>query len=87
MAHLTYTDYPKAGEIYGKQCHYSQAVRIGDRIECSGQGGWDVETCEISSDLLTEIDQAFSNVETNLKAAGGTGWNQENNGKPPTARS
>ena len=30
----------------------------------------------ISQDLDTEIDQAFSNVELALKAAGGKGWSQ-----------
>ncbi len=25
--------------------HYSQAMRIGDRVEISGQGGWIATTC------------------------------------------
>lgn len=38
MAHLTYYNYPGVGETNRRDYHYSQAVRIGDRIECSGQG-------------------------------------------------
>ncbi|KAJ6042996.1 uncharacterized protein N7446_001192 [Penicillium canescens] len=38
MSHLTYYAYPAAGVEKQKTFHYSQAVRIGDRIECAGQG-------------------------------------------------
>ena len=38
MADLTFYNYPGVGESNQKNFHYSQAVRIGDRIECSGQG-------------------------------------------------
>ena len=38
MAHLQYFSYAGVGERKREQMHYSQAVRIGDRIECSGQG-------------------------------------------------
>lgn len=61
MAHLHYFTYKGVGE------KYSQAVKIGDLIDCSGQGGWDPETDAISTDLETEITQAFKNVELNLK--------------------
>lgn len=38
-------------------------------------GGWDPQTSEVKSDLLEEIDQAFSNVELALKDAGiEDGW-------------
>lgn len=41
-------------------------------------GGWDPNSdpLHIYSDLEAEIDQAFSNVELALKAAGGKGWSQ-----------
>lgn len=39
-------------------------------------GGWDTTTGAYSSDINTQIDQAFSNVELNLKDAGGKGWSQ-----------
>jgi hypothetical protein len=38
MSHLQYYAYPGVGERNRKQFRYSQAVRIGDRIECAGQG-------------------------------------------------
>lgn len=45
-------------------------------------GGWDASQEEFSletlirKDLLEEIDQAFENVDYNLKHAGGKGWSQ-----------
>ncbi|PWY83367.1 L-PSP endoribonuclease family protein [Aspergillus heteromorphus CBS 117.55] len=65
MAHLTYYNYPD-----------SQAVRVGDRIECAGQGGWDSRIRESYKEINAQIDQAFANVELNLKNAGGKGWGQ-----------
>jgi enamine deaminase RidA (YjgF/YER057c/UK114 family) len=38
MSHLKYFNYPGVGENNKKNFRYSQAVRIGDKIECSGQG-------------------------------------------------
>ena len=49
--------------------HYSQALKIGDRVEISGQGGWNDEL-EIPGDLQAEIEQAFENVERTLETAG-----------------
>ncbi|KAF2835340.1 YjgF-like protein [Patellaria atrata CBS 101060] len=76
MSHLQYFDYEGFGQRVKKDTHYSQAVRIGDKIHCSGQGGWDRITEEIPSNLQKEIDQAFANVEFALKEAGGKGWEQ-----------
>lgn len=76
MAHLQYFSYPGVGERKTEQMHYSQAVRIGDRIECSGQGGWDVDTGIVHSDLATQIAQAYANVDLALRTAGGAGWSQ-----------
>lgn len=39
-------------------------------------GGWDLKTGEISRDLKTQIEQAFKNVDHNLKDAGGKGFEQ-----------
>lgn len=39
-------------------------------------GGWDPETGVVPADIDKEIDQAFANVELNLKHAGGKGWSQ-----------
>ncbi|CAM1502491.1 Fc.00g044750.m01.CDS01 [Cosmosporella sp. VM-42] len=78
MSHLKYYAYPGAGEWARDNIGYSQAVRVGDRVECSGQGGWKFTEAGIAfpKDLNEEIDQAFRNVETALKDAGGKGWSQ-----------
>lgn len=38
MSHLTYYNYPGYGQHAEQTLRYSQAVCVGDRIECSGQG-------------------------------------------------
>jgi hypothetical protein len=38
MSHLQYFDYPGFGERSKRDLNYSQAVRIDNRIEISGQG-------------------------------------------------
>jgi enamine deaminase RidA (YjgF/YER057c/UK114 family) len=76
--------YPGFGEWAKENFSYAQAVRIGDRIHCSGQGGWDrskeVDLANIGSifpaNIGDEIDTAFSNADHNLKHAGGKGWSQ-----------
>ncbi|MGF6345779.1 RidA family protein [Variovorax sp. W2I14] len=61
---------------YGKQfldrLHYSQAVKIGNRVETSGQGGWS-DDLQFPKSLEDEIVQAFKNVERTLATAG-AGW-------------
>ncbi|ADU36525.1 RidA family protein [Variovorax paradoxus] len=58
---------------YGKQfldrLHYSQAVKIGNRVETSGQGGWS-DDLQFPNSLEDEIAQAFKNVERTLATAG-----------------
>ncbi|KAL3469806.1 Endoribonuclease L-PSP/chorismate mutase-like protein [Aspergillus californicus] len=76
MSHLQYYAYPGYGSTSQKDLHYSQAVRVGDRIECSGQGGWDPASGKINTEIHAQIDQAFANVELALKDAGGKGWSQ-----------
>lgn len=38
MSHLQYYAYKGVGERNRERNGYQQAVRVGDRIECSGQG-------------------------------------------------
>jgi enamine deaminase RidA (YjgF/YER057c/UK114 family) len=38
MSHLKYYAYEGLGQMQKDRYWYSQAVRVGDRIECSGQG-------------------------------------------------
>ena len=39
-------------------------------------GGWDPDTGVFYKEINAQIDQAFKNVELNLKHAGGKGWSQ-----------
>ena len=60
---------PGYGERLLQARHYSQAVRIGNRVEISGQGGWDDEL-QFPASLQEEIAQAFRNVARTLATAG-----------------
>ncbi|WP_406638087.1 Rid family hydrolase [Amycolatopsis sp. WGS_07] len=62
---------PGYGETQLAGMHYSQAVRVGDRVETSGQGGWD-DDWNFPDALEDEIVQAFDNVERTLATAGAT---------------
>ncbi|MDN3238138.1 Rid family hydrolase [Glycomyces tritici] len=62
---------PGAGEKLQEMLHYRQALRIGDRVEISGQGGWD-DDLVFPDDLEAEIVRAFDNVERTLALAGAT---------------
>ncbi|GME25603.1 L-psp endoribonuclease family protein [Neofusicoccum parvum] len=76
MSGLKYYAYEGKGQRSLEKHWYSQAVRVGNRIECSGQGGWDPETEVFYTEINAQIDQAFKNVDLNLKDAGGKGWSQ-----------
>jgi len=60
---------PGYGERQLKRHYYSQAVKIGNRIETSGQGGWN-DNWEFPQSLEDEIKQAFINVTRTLETAG-----------------
>lgn len=62
---------PGYGETQLTNMHYNQAVRFGDRVETSGQGGWDDEF-NFPEALEDEIVVAFDNVERTLALAGAT---------------
>ncbi|MGB2918986.1 MAG: Rid family hydrolase [Mycobacterium sp.] len=59
------------GEMAREKLHYNQALRIGDRVEIPGQGGWD-DDVRFPDVLDDEIVRAFDNVERVLAAAGAT---------------
>jgi enamine deaminase RidA (YjgF/YER057c/UK114 family) len=65
---------PGYGERQLCTFHYSQAVKIGNRVETSGQGGWN-DKWEFPESLTDEIAQAFRNVERTLASAGAV-WEQ-----------
>ncbi|AXB47981.1 RidA family protein [Amycolatopsis albispora] len=62
---------PGYGDEQLVNLHYSQAVRVGDRVEISGQGGWDNEW-NFPEKLEDEIVRAFDNIERTLATAGAT---------------
>ncbi|MGE2732754.1 Rid family hydrolase [Mycolicibacterium vaccae] len=72
MSATTFYAPPGYGEEFLASRRYSQAVRVGDRVETSGQGGWDDEL-NFPESLEDEIVAAFDNVERVLAAAG-AGW-------------
>ncbi|KAF2628369.1 YjgF-like protein [Macroventuria anomochaeta] len=76
MSHLQYFDYQGFGERSKRELNYSQAVRIDNRIEISGQGGWDRLTEDYPESISDEVDHAFDNVEHALQQAGGKGLEQ-----------
>lgn len=83
MAGLPSYSYPGYGAMAREALHYTQAIRVGDRVICSGQGGWDpaqpdMDTAGVRfpADIAAEVDQAFRNVDMNLRFAGGKGWSQ-----------
>ena len=63
---------PGYGEKALTLLNYSQAVKVDNRVEISGQGGWD-DDFQMPISLEEEIEQAFRNVERTLKTAG-AGW-------------
>lgn len=60
---------PGYGDRMRKALHYSQAVKIGNRVEISGQGGID-DDLQIPESLADEIARTFVNVEKTLATAG-----------------
>jgi enamine deaminase RidA (YjgF/YER057c/UK114 family) len=60
---------PGYGARQRQNWHYSQAVRYGDRVEISGQGGWD-DNWGFPESVADEVIRAFDNVERTLATAG-----------------
>jgi enamine deaminase RidA (YjgF/YER057c/UK114 family) len=70
MAKLEFFDTPGYGEIARTRNQYRQALRIGDRVEISGQGGWEADFTLSATSLEGEIIKACDNVERTLAEAG-----------------
>jgi enamine deaminase RidA (YjgF/YER057c/UK114 family) len=56
---------PGFGEKFRENLHFSNAVKIGNRVETSGQGGWNDDL-----DIPEAIAAAFRNIELILAKAG-----------------
>lgn len=72
---LSFHSYAGLGKDNSDRYHYSQTVRIGKTIRCSGQGGF-TDAGEIVEPMKKQLQTAFQNVEKALKDAGGQGWSQ-----------
>lgn len=51
---------------------YSQAVRVGDTVYCSGQIGLDPETMQMVEGIDAQIRRVLDNLKAVAEAAGGT---------------
>jgi reactive intermediate/imine deaminase len=51
---------------------YSQAVRCGDTVYCSGQIGLDPATMQLVEGIEAQIDRVFRNLKAVSEAAGGS---------------
>ncbi|KKO19581.1 MAG: hypothetical protein DCC43_08715 [Candidatus Brocadia sp.] len=69
MSKIEFFVTPGYGDVNLKKFHYSQAFRDGNRVETSGQGGWNNDW-EFPESLEKEIIQAFDNLERTLAMAG-----------------
>lgn len=72
MPKVEFFDTPGYGAIARARNQYSQALRIGDRVEISGQGGWDADFTFSAQSLEDEIIKACDNIEKTLAEAGAT---------------
>lgn len=69
MSTLQYGNYAGT-EANSESFHYSQAVKVGNVVKTSGQGGWDADG-NISPDANVQVAAAFENVEKALKSIDG----------------
>lgn len=60
---------PGSGEKFRQNLHFSSAVRLGNRVETSGQGGWN-DDLVIPESIEEEIAAAFRNIGLVLAEAG-----------------
>jgi reactive intermediate/imine deaminase len=51
---------------------YSQAVRVGNTVYCSGQIGLDPKTMQMADGIDAQIKRVFDNLKAVAEAAGGT---------------
>ncbi|KAL4749615.1 hypothetical protein BDW72DRAFT_194646 [Aspergillus terricola var. indicus] len=68
MSPSNFTFYNYAGtKANSESFHYSQAVKVGNIVKTSGQGGW-TQDGSIPSDLERQVALVFENVENALRA-------------------
>ncbi|KAH6873291.1 endoribonuclease L-PSP [Alternaria rosae] len=54
-------------ESKSKAFHYSQAVKVGNVVRISGQGGWDAEG-NVAPDAAKQVELALGNIEKALQS-------------------
>ena len=59
MSHFQYYNYEGVGEKNKEEYWYSQAVRIGDRIECAGQGGLALGPIVLGKAMILTCDRGL----------------------------
>lgn len=69
MSNVEFFVTPGYGDRKLEKFHYAQAVKVGNRVEISGQGGWN-DNEEFPESVEEEIIRAFDNVERTLALAG-----------------
>ena len=62
----TFGNYASA-ESKSKAFHYSQAVKVGNIVRISGQGGWDAEG-NMASTASKQVELALENIEKALQS-------------------
>ncbi|KAH7024983.1 endoribonuclease L-PSP [Microdochium trichocladiopsis] len=73
MSKAQFSNYPGT-ESFAETYHYSQAVRIGNILRISGQGGWDKDG-KVAADPKEQISLALQNILAALRAAEpSAGW-------------
>ena len=76
MAHLHYSNYPGYGDFAKEEYHYSQALRIGDIIELSGQG------THLFPTFITRLLSQISSLATDSDVLIEGGWNRQTHDIP-----
>jgi enamine deaminase RidA (YjgF/YER057c/UK114 family) len=69
MEQVEFVVTPGFGERLSNALHYSQAVKIGNKVELSGQGGW-TDEIDFPADWREQYALAFANVGRVLRASG-----------------
>ncbi|MEO3814125.1 RidA family protein [Sphaerisporangium sp. B11E5] len=61
-----------SGSTFEEQVGYARAVVDGDHVHVSGTTGFDYATMTISDDIVDQVEQCLSNIESALTEAGCT---------------
>lgn len=71
MSSPLFYNYPGVGTTNSEAFHYTQAVRVGNVVKCSGQGGWD-SAGVVDPIVKAQVIKATENVTKALKSVAET---------------